>query len=261
MRIASNAADGRGKIYFATDAYGSGFTEAKSVQFCLTPDGQFRDVVVDMRKSPSWNGSITALRIDPAESGSPGNDTIGFDSIEIGNFIASDGCSQFLPVTGPQQTTFRYSGAGFTPTSNVSFFLDGPNFDWSFLGSRAANVDGTVAFDVATTCLYTADPSGTPYSVIARDEAAWAKGTGFSGTGDLNGDGIVNSIDWSLMNARWFTSDPFADLYKDGLVNSIDFSIMNFNWFKTTAVTTATFVLTRNSACPNGAGSVARLSK
>ncbi len=50
--------------------------------------------------------------------------------------------------------------------------------------------------------------------------------------GDLNLDHIVNSIDWSVMNKKWFTTDTTADINKDGLVNAIDFSIMNANWFK-----------------------------
>jgi hypothetical protein len=48
--------------------------------------------------------------------------------------------------------------------------------------------------------------------------------------GDLNNDNIVNSLDWSLMNAAWFTSDPTADLNRDGQVNSVDFSVINDNW-------------------------------
>ena len=51
--------------------------------------------------------------------------------------------------------------------------------------------------------------------------------------GDLNKDGIVNSLDWSIMNSKWFTSDATADLNHDGVVNSLDWSIMNSNWFKT----------------------------
>ncbi|OHA89223.1 MAG: hypothetical protein A3C70_00015 [Candidatus Zambryskibacteria bacterium RIFCSPHIGHO2_02_FULL_43_14] len=50
--------------------------------------------------------------------------------------------------------------------------------------------------------------------------------------GDLNRDGIVNSLDWSIMNSKWFTSDSAADLNSDGIVNSLDFSIMNGNWLK-----------------------------
>lgn len=51
--------------------------------------------------------------------------------------------------------------------------------------------------------------------------------------GDLNVDHIVNSLDWSAMNAKWFTTDANTDLNKDSVVNAIDFSLMNTNWLKT----------------------------
>src|SRR3989338_6501259 len=57
-------------------------------------------------------------------------------------------------------------------------------------------------------------------------------GTG-SLPGDLNGDRIINSIDFSIMNSKWLTNDSTSDLNKDGIVNSLDFSIMNSNWLKT----------------------------
>jgi peptidoglycan hydrolase-like amidase len=48
--------------------------------------------------------------------------------------------------------------------------------------------------------------------------------------GDINQDGIINSLDWSIMNGEWFTPGLQADLNGDGFVNSVDFSIMNTNW-------------------------------
>lgn len=51
--------------------------------------------------------------------------------------------------------------------------------------------------------------------------------------GDFTGDNIVNSVDFSYMNARWFGNDPLADINQDGLINTIDFSLMNGNWFAT----------------------------
>ena len=51
--------------------------------------------------------------------------------------------------------------------------------------------------------------------------------------GDINRDGVVNSIDWGLMNSSWLTNNASADLNSDGTVNSIDFSIMNSNWLRT----------------------------
>ena len=51
--------------------------------------------------------------------------------------------------------------------------------------------------------------------------------------GDLNGDRVINSIDFSIMNGAWLTNNATSDLNKDGIVNSLDFSIMNGNWLKT----------------------------
>jgi len=48
--------------------------------------------------------------------------------------------------------------------------------------------------------------------------------------GDINSDGTVNSLDWSIMSSQWFTSNTQSDLNTDGIVNSIDFSLMNGNW-------------------------------
>jgi len=48
--------------------------------------------------------------------------------------------------------------------------------------------------------------------------------------GNLNSDNIINTLDWSYMNTRFFTNDPIADINQDGTVNSIDFSYMVKNW-------------------------------
>jgi len=49
--------------------------------------------------------------------------------------------------------------------------------------------------------------------------------------GDLNGDNFVNSLDFSLINSKWFSSDSTVDLNADGIINSLDYSIINSNWF------------------------------
>jgi len=48
--------------------------------------------------------------------------------------------------------------------------------------------------------------------------------------GDLDKNGSVNTLDWSIMNAAWGTADATADINNDGVVNTIDFSILNSNW-------------------------------
>lgn len=47
---------------------------------------------------------------------------------------------------------------------------------------------------------------------------------------DINKDGKVNLIDFSIMLSMWGTSNPKADLNDDGVVNLADFSILLFNW-------------------------------
>lgn len=47
---------------------------------------------------------------------------------------------------------------------------------------------------------------------------------------DLNSDGTVNTLDWSIMNSKWNTADTQADLNNDGLANSLDWGIMNSEW-------------------------------
>jgi hypothetical protein len=50
--------------------------------------------------------------------------------------------------------------------------------------------------------------------------------------GDLDGNNVINSLDFSEMNKKWYLTDPVADLNRDGLVNALDFSLLNKNWQK-----------------------------
>lgn len=47
---------------------------------------------------------------------------------------------------------------------------------------------------------------------------------------DLNKDGSVNIIDFSILLFNWGTDDPIADINLDGRVDLTDFSIMLFYW-------------------------------
>jgi hypothetical protein len=51
---------------------------------------------------------------------------------------------------------------------------------------------------------------------------------------DLNRDGKVNLVDFSILLFHWNTdggrSDPPADINQDGRVTLTDFSILIFNW-------------------------------
>ncbi len=48
--------------------------------------------------------------------------------------------------------------------------------------------------------------------------------------GDINGDGVVNIFDASILASRWGTNDPDADLNGNGVVDIFDASILASNW-------------------------------
>ncbi len=50
------------------------------------------------------------------------------------------------------------------------------------------------------------------------------------GQSDLNRDGKVNLVDFSILLFHWGTTNPIADINDDGKVNLVDFSVMLFCW-------------------------------
>lgn len=52
----------------------------------------------------------------------------------------------------------------------------------------------------------------------------------FKNRADLNKDGKVNLVDFSILLFNWKTADAVADINQDGTVSLIDFSIMLANW-------------------------------
>ena len=55
-------------------------------------------------------------------------------------------------------------------------------------------------------------------------------GVASAGSSDLNGDGRINLIDFSILLFHWNTTNAAADLNGDGKVNLTDFSVLLFNW-------------------------------
>jgi chitodextrinase len=51
--------------------------------------------------------------------------------------------------------------------------------------------------------------------------------------GDFNNDNIINTLDYSLLNAHYNQNYSACDINKDGLVNSLDFAVLKNNWNKT----------------------------
>lgn len=109
--------------------------------------------------------------------------------------------------------------------------------------TRTADANGAWSLELDTSGF-----SRGPHQVRAKAEAEVAGETRFTeyvryGVGDelapannadLNRDGDVNLVDFSILLFWWDTdggdSDPPADINGDGLVSLVDFSILLFNW-------------------------------
>jgi len=88
LRMASNASDSIGKIYFRTAS--EDYSESKSVTFVvnscsLCGSAPYYEYVVSMSVNGNWTGSITGIRVDPAQAGTAGTnrDAIGIDYVRI----------------------------------------------------------------------------------------------------------------------------------------------------------------------------------
>ena len=107
--------------------------------------------------------------------------------------------------------------------------------------TTTANGNGSWTLKLSTTGL----PKGT-YEVKARSLISSADHSNLSPTlyiglgenpnpdftnrADLNHDGKVNLVDFSILLFNWKGSDVAADINQDGIVNLTDFSIMLSNW-------------------------------
>ena len=84
INMASNAPDGVGAIYFTTSD-SKEFSEDKKVDFEVNNDGNWHGYSIFLGSQPLWTGTITGIRIDPADYGREEGevDSIGFDHIRV----------------------------------------------------------------------------------------------------------------------------------------------------------------------------------
>lgn len=80
VRMANQNEDTTGKIYFRT-ASEDYLSEDKSVTFEVDNNGAWTTYEVDVSTNANWTGTVTALRLDPIETGS--GDPIGIDYVRL----------------------------------------------------------------------------------------------------------------------------------------------------------------------------------
>jgi hypothetical protein len=151
-------------------------------------------------------------------------------------------CVNKFQITG-NVALQSFVGTGTVPLHSrvVTFFASGgfTTKSWSLL---VTNVSGS-NFNYTLTDV----PSGT---TLLSAKTAWNlrkrlpavfdlngqsvvnfDGVNFLRGGDMNGDNLVQFVDYSVLSANWFTANPVADLNGDGFVQLLDYSLLGINWF------------------------------
>ncbi|USN53359.1 MAG: hypothetical protein H6760_04315 [Candidatus Nomurabacteria bacterium] len=137
---------------------------------------------------------------------------------------------------------------GYTaPNSQLTLYLSGPDGDQSF--SATAHTDGRWSYtlqggqELSSIGTYSiraravaTDSSISEYSstlTFVVSEATEPDPCSYANIADLNCDGSVDLVDFSILLYYWLDTHPAntrADIDKSGLVDVVDFSIMMFHW-------------------------------
>jgi hypothetical protein len=149
---------------------------------------------------------------------------ISSDTIQAGDtFTISGSASPYDPVK------VYVVGQGAAATLQDSQILTATSSArglWSTSPDSQAFSKGTYGTQAL---IIRADQSKSPASKMLTF-AVGANTSAKASHSDVNGDGKVNLVDFSILLSFWNTADPVADINGDGVVNLGDFSIMLFNW-------------------------------
>ncbi len=193
--------------------------------------------------------STTDITPGTATFGFTAKDKNGLESIttsvvfDVAQSAVSTVANVFFPPTIavserqiPKGEPLTVSGAS-VPTATVVSEIKGKektNLD--------ATVDGTGAWSIRVDTASLDDGLHTVKAYFKQQtgvQSGFGKSISFSvgegafadtGSPDLNGDGKVNLVDFSIFLLKWQTDDIQSDFNSDGTVNLGDFSIMLFSW-------------------------------
>ncbi|RZN35120.1 MAG: hypothetical protein EF813_09125 [Methanosarcinales archaeon] len=128
IRMSSNCEDDTGAIYFSTEE-SPGFGEDKKVGFGVSHGSEWHEYDIPISNS-NWKGTITALRIDPADFGSESSeshdDTFGFDYIRLSGVPAETDTPPDEVATPDSPTT---PPAPAQSTTYATYCVEDPRID------------------------------------------------------------------------------------------------------------------------------------
>ncbi len=113
-----------GQLFWERENGALPFSEAQSIRFPVTNDGQFHDYVLPLAPIPTWSGFISRLRFDPVVEGRPG------DYVEIAWISCRPTALAVQPASGriganvTLEATLTQGGAAVSGRE-VGFAVDG----------------------------------------------------------------------------------------------------------------------------------------
>lgn len=148
------------------------------------------------------------------------------ETVEIGDAVSVSGTGipestisltlRNVPKTGPLGTAKEYT-ASSTSEGTWSFTIPAKDFARGTYEIKAKVITSEASSEY----------SGPAYVGYGESPSQTAD-TG--NRSDINKDGKVNLVDFSILLTHWNDADEDADINQDGIVNLSDFSILLFNW-------------------------------
>lgn len=195
----------RGVYTFSTYAEDSGGRKTSSYSTTMMLESGTSNVVSDILLPPT----IAVTNTNPA----------------VGESVDVDGAS--APSSSIDLTVSRRSGSTL---SNASTLIASSSASgaWVSVINGARLAQGTYVLQArARVGTKAPSPLSSPIVLNVGETIVEREPTG---SADINGDGKVNLIDFSIMLSNWLTDDAGSDINADSTVNLADFSILLFNW-------------------------------
>ncbi len=187
-----------------------------------TPNGvpQSRKLGIAWGNSPTNINSSSAVNSGTVSAWGPvsvvfdGQNSYFFtNESNVGNPISIYSFTPSSPSSATLERTYV-----FDDCAKASVLYE-PDYRWLML---CRSMPGSSSYLVKTVDLLPPTPTSSP-TPTAQPTI----------TGDINNDGVVNILDYTLLSNAFGSSDPDSDLNDDGIVNILDYTILSNNFGST----------------------------
>jgi hypothetical protein len=189
--------------------------------FIISPGKIYNNTIVG--NGGGATGINTGGKLPAEVTGNSISNTRTFLAYSTSSPIISNNNTFFNPVTQGLQFAIVGKGGAYSFSKDLLIWRQRTGFDRQ---STYSDSGGVVVAAETGGAQPATNPPPTRESVPEGTVQPPVTGT----PGDFNNDGVVNSLDVSLMAGAWNTTNTSYDLSKDNTVNTLDYSIMVRNW-------------------------------